>query len=207
MHVESVDSQFHPLDAGSSQKGELVCRTPFVSMPVMFWNDTDGEKYRQAYFSEGGERWAHGDLIAITGSQGTCGGVIVYGRSDATLKPGGVRIGTAEIYRIVENLPEVADSLVIGQPWRGDIRVVLYIKLKLGFSLDNLLKSKIRSTLQTKASAKHAPGLIIEVDKIPYTRSGKKVELAIRDIAMGLEPTNREALQDPTAFDEYYKLS
>lgn len=207
MHVESVDSQFHPLDAGSSQKGELVCRTPFVSMPVMFWNDTDGEKYRQAYFSEGGERWAHGDLIAITGSQGKCGGVIVYGRSDATLKPGGVRIGTAEIYRIVENLPEVADSLVIGQPWRGDIRVVLYIKLKLGFSLDNLLKSKIRSTLQTKASAKHAPGLIIEVDKIPYTRSGKKVELAIRDIAMGLEPTNREALQDPTAFDEYYKLS
>ena len=207
MHVEAVDSQFNPLAAGSSQKGELVCKSPFVSMPVKFWNDTDGEKYRKAYFNERSDRWAHGDLIEMTGSQGVCGGVIVYGRSDAILKPGGVRIGTAEIYRIVEDLPEVADSLVIGQPWRGDIRVVLYVKLKSGFSLDNVLQSRIRSALQTKASARHAPGLIIEVDKIPYTRSGKKVELAIRDIAMGLEPTNREALQDPTAFDEYHELS
>ena len=133
----------------------------------------------------------------MTGSQGVCGGVIVYGRSDATLKPGGVRIGTAEIYRIVENLPEVTDSLVIGQPWRGDIRVVLYIKLKLGFSLDNLLKSKIRNTLQTKASAKHAPGLIIEVDKIPYTRSGKKVELAVKKAVEGQAVLNRDALKNP----------
>ena len=206
MDVEAVDSNCLPLEHGSGAKGELVCKTPFVSMPVMFWNDPDGEKYRQAYFDQSEDRWAHGDLIEFTGSQGTCGGVIVYGRSDATLKPGGVRIGTAEIYRIVEDLPEIDDSIVIGQPWRGDIRVVLYVKLEDACELTPALESKIRTALKTQASARHVPGLIIKVNRIPYTRSGKKVELAVRDIAMGCEPANREALQDPAAFDCYFRL-
>ena len=122
------------------------------------------------------------------------------------MKPGGVRIGTAEIYRIVEDLPEINDSIVIGQPWRGDIRVVLYVKLEHACELTPALESKIRTALKTQASARHVPGLIIKVNQIPYTRSGKKVELAVRDIAMGCEPANREALQDPAAFDCYYEL-
>lgn len=203
MDVESVDSEFHQLHG---EKGELVCKTPFPSMPVRFWNDANGSKYRDAYFHHRADRWCHGDLIEMTGSQGQCGGVIVYGRSDATLNPGGVRIGTAEIYRIVEELPEVDDSLVIGLPWRGDIRIVLYVKLREGESLTGLLQQQIRTALTLQASARHVPGLIFQVEKIPYTRSGKKVELAIRDIAMGLEPENREALQDPTAFDCYQKI-
>ena len=203
MDVEAADADFN---AVVNTKGELVCKSPFVSMPVAFWNDDDGEKYRNAYFAEREDRWCHGDLIEMTGSNGTCGGVIVYGRSDATLKPGGVRIGTAEIYRIVEELSEVEDSLVIGQPWRGDIRVVLYIKPIQGRQLDDELKSAIREALKTKASARHVPGLILQVEKIPYTRSGKKVELAVRDIAIGRSPANRDSLADPTALDCYDSL-
>ena len=203
MDVEAVDESFTSV---VKQKGELVCKTPFPSMPVAFWNDPDGEKYSQAYFSRRADRWSHGDLIEITESQGRCGGIVVYGRSDATLNPGGVRIGTAEIYRVVEQLPEVVDSLVIGQPFRDDIRIVLYVKLDSGITLSDELQQKIRRTLGQQASARHIPGLVIQVAKIPYTRSGKKVELAVRDIALGLEPSNREALQDPTAFDCYEKI-
>jgi len=204
MDVEAIDESSKTV---VRQKGELVCKTPFPSMPVSFWNDADGEKYFHAYFSRRADRWSHGDLIEITESQGHSGGIVVYGRSDATLNPGGVRIGTAEIYRIVEQLPEVADSLVIGQSFRGDIRIVLYVKLTDGITLSDDLQQKIRTSLGQQASARHVPGLIIQVTKIPYTRSGKKVELAVRDIALGLEPSNRESLQDPTAFDCYEKLN
>ncbi|MBA63440.1 MAG: acetoacetate--CoA ligase [Planctomycetaceae bacterium] len=203
MDVQAVDSAFIPLN---KEKGELVCKTPFPSMPVRFWNDEDDQKYTDAYFTRREDRWCHGDLIELTGTQGRCGGVIVYGRSDATLNPGGIRIGTAEIYRVVEQLSAVEDSLVIGQPWRNDIRIVLYVKLRAGRHLTDELQQEIRVSLAERASARHVPGLIIEVEKIPYTRSGKKVELAVRDIAMGIEPSNRKVLQDPSAFDCFKKL-
>jgi len=191
----------------AGEKGELVCRTPFVSMPVAFWNDPDGKKYHDAYFAVQTGCWSHGDLIENTGSQGSCGGIIVYGRSDATLKPGGVRIGTAEIYRVVESLAEIADSIVVGQPWRGDIRIILYVQLEETAVLDDALMMVIRERLRTQASPRHVPAIILEVDKIPYTRSGKKVELAVRDLVMGLEPSNREALQNPEALSCFQELS
>lgn len=189
-----------------SAKGELVCCTPFVSMPVAFWNDTDGSRYNEAYFSRADGHWWHGDMIELTGSQGSCGGIVVHGRSDATLKPGGVRIGTAEIYRIVESLSEVEDSIVVGQPWRGDIRVVLFVKLASKVTLQENLKDKIRNWIRDEASARHVPSLIIQVREIPYTRSGKKVELAVRAIVCGDEPSNRESIANPASLEQFEKL-
>jgi acetoacetyl-CoA synthetase len=191
---------------GDSSKGELVCCTPFVSMPVEFWNDTDGSRYYEAYFSRGDGHWWHGDMIELTGSQGSCGGIVVHGRSDATLKPGGVRIGTAEIYRIVESLPEVEDSIVVGQPWRGDIRVVLFVKLAANVTLEEKLTRRIRNWIRQEASARHVPSLIIQVPEIPYTRSGKKVELAVRAIVCGDEPSNRQSVANPTSLEKFKKL-
>ncbi|MEC7564812.1 MAG: acetoacetate--CoA ligase [Planctomycetota bacterium] len=204
MDVIAASAEGEPL---LGEKGELVCKSPFVSMPVEFWNDPDGQKYHDAYFTGSGDCWSHGDLIENTGSQGSSGGIIVHGRSDATLKPGGVRIGTAEIYRVVESLDEISDSIVIGQPWRGDIRIVLYVQLEQNAVLDDELMMVIRASLRTQASPRHVPAVILEVASIPYTRSGKKVELAVRDIAMGLEPTNREALQNPEALACFQELS
>jgi len=191
---------------GEASKGELVCCTPFVSMPIEFWNDTDGSRYHEAYFSRADGHWWHGDMIELTGSQGSCGGIIVHGRSDATLKPGGVRIGTAEIYRVVESLLEVEDSIVVGQPWRGDIRVVLFVKLVADTTLDDQLKGRVRDWIRREASARHVPTLIIQVPEIPYTRSGKKVELAVRAIVCGEEPSNRESIANPTSLDYFEKI-
>jgi acetoacetyl-CoA synthetase len=191
---------------GNGSKGELVCCTPFVSMPIEFWNDRDGVRYNEAYFSRGDGDWWHGDMIELTGSQGSCGGIVVHGRSDATLKPGGVRIGTAEIYRIVESLTEVEDSIVVGQPWRGDIRVVLFVKLAANVTLGDELRGSIRKWIRQEASARHVPSLIIQVPEIPYTRSGKKVELAVRAIVCGAEPSNRGSLANPASLDNFEKL-
>jgi acetoacetyl-CoA synthetase len=191
---------------GNGSQGELVCCTPFVSMPIEFWNDTDGSRYNEAYFSRADGHWWHGDLIELTGSQGSCGGIVVHGRSDATLKPGGVRIGTAEIYRVVESLTEVEDSIVVGQPWRGDIRVVLFVKLAANVMLGDELRGSIRNWIRQEASARHVPSLIIQVPEIPYTRSGKKVELAVRAIVCGEEPSNRGSLANPASLDNFEKL-
>lgn len=180
-------------------KGELACGTPFASMPVAFWDDPDGTKYRKAYFERVPGTWLHGDTICVTGTQGHCGGVVMYGRSDATLKPGGVRIGTAEIYRLVEILPEVEDSVVIGQPWEGDVRVVLFVKLQAGTPWSPELEARIKASIRNGATPRHVPAVLLPVDKIPYTKSGKKMELAVLEVVSGKEPKNLEAMQDPSA--------
>ncbi len=183
--------------------GELVCTRAFPSMPVGFWNDPDDRRYRAAYFERFPGVWTHGDLIEITEG----GGVVVYGRSDATLNPGGVRIGTAEIYRPVESLPEVADSLVIGQDWQGDVRVVLFVKTRPHVRFDSALEAKIRKTIRDNASPRHVPAKIVPVADIPYTRSGKKVELAVRNLIHGKPVDNREALANPEALELYRDLA
>jgi acetoacetyl-CoA synthetase len=187
-------------DLGESvveEKGELVCREPAPSMPVMFWNDPDGSRYRGAYFDTFPGVWAHGDFVRITEH----GGAVIYGRSDATLNPGGVRIGTAEIYRQVETLDEIADSLVVGQPWEGDVRVVLFLVLNAGHELDDALAKRIRDRVRQGATPRHVPARIVAVDDIPYTRSGKKVELAVTKILRGDTVDNREALANPESLD------
>ena len=199
MAVEAFD------DAGNAvvgQPGELVCTRAFPSMPVGFWNDPGQQRYRAAYFARFPNTWHHGDLIEVTRE----GGVVVYGRSDATLNPGGVRIGTAEIYRPVESLSEIADSLVIGQEWDGDVRVVLFVKPRAGVRLDAALEAKLEKTIRENASPRHVPAKIIEVADIPYTRSGKKVELAVRNVVHGKPVENREALANPDALELYRAL-
>eukprot|EP00898_Chlorokybus_atmophyticus_P001843 jgi/Chlat1/265/Chrsp1S03159 len=187
-------------------KGELACKTPFPSMPVYFWDDAGDDKYRNAYFKRMPGVWLHGDYISITGTQGRCGGVIVYGRSDATLNPGGVRIGTAEIYRLVEMMPEVEDSVVIGQPVDGDVRVVLFVKLASGQQFSHEFEARLRTTVRAGSTPRHVPAVVVPVEKIPYTRSGKKMELAVLEVVTGHEPKNIEAMVDPTALDCYREL-
>jgi acetoacetyl-CoA synthetase len=199
MDVAAVDET---RQAVLQQKGELVCRQPFVSMPVGFWNDPDQQKYKAAYFSQEPHTWFHGDYIEVTEH----GGVIVYGRSDATLNPGGVRIGTAEIYRLVETLPEIEDSIVIGQPYQGDVRVVLFVKLRNPDAWSTALAEKIRNAIRAGATPRHVPHIILPVPKIPYTLSGKKVELAVLNIVQGVEPKNKDALADISALDCYRNL-
>ena len=183
------------------QKGELVCTSPFPSQPVCFWNDPDGRKYRGAYFEfyPGKCVWRHGDFIEITET----GGVIVYGRSDATLNPGGVRIGTAEIYRLVESLPEVLDSLVVGRRTNGDEEICLFVVLREGLVLDAALVEKIRQTIADGATRRHVPRHIRQIREVPYTISGKKVELAVQQILHGEPVRNREALANPQALDQF----
>ena len=194
-------------------KAELVCRSPFVAAPVCFFGDDDNKtKYRGAYFEQGDGVWYHGDLVEVTGSNGSCGGVVIHGRSDTTLKPGGVRIGTAEVYRFAEAVDSVDDSLVIGEQIKkgrraGDVRVVLFVKLKEGLELNTDIEAVIRNTIRDGASDAHVPALIKQVQKIPYTRSGKKVELAVKDLIDGIEPRNMGALQDATVFDEYREMA
>ena len=183
----------------TGEKGELVCTRAFPSMPVGFWNDPGGRKYHDAYFARFDNVWCHGDYVEITER----GGVIIYGRSDAVLNPGGVRIGTAEIYRRVEQLDEVAEALVIGQQWDGDVRVVLFVILQGGVELDEALESKIRSHIRATATPRHVPARIVRVTDIPRTRSGKITELAVRDIVHGREIKNREALANPEALDQF----
>ena len=189
-------------DVGRSvvgEKGELVCTRAFPSMPVGFWNDPDGRKYHDAYFARFDNVWCHGDYVEVTER----GGVIIYGRSDAVLNPGGVRIGTAEIYRQVEQLEEVVEALVIGQQWDGDVRVVLFVVLRGVAELDEALESKIRSHIRANATPRHVPARIVQVTDIPRTRSGKITELAVRDVVHGREVKNKEALANPEALDQF----
>ena len=181
------------------EKGELVCTRPFPSMPVGFWNDPDGRKYHDAYFARFDNVWCHGDYVEVTER----GGVVIYGRSDAVLNPGGVRIGTAEIYRQVEQLEEVVEALVIGQQWDGDVRVVLFVVLRGAVGLDEALESKIRSHIRANATPRHVPARIVQVTDIPRTRSGKITELAVRDVVHGREVKNKEALANPQALEQF----
>ncbi|HET9010465.1 MAG TPA: acetoacetate--CoA ligase, partial [Gemmatimonadaceae bacterium] len=179
--------------------GELVCRAPFPSMPVAFWNDPDGSRYRAAYFDAYPNVWRHGDWAELTPR----GGLVIYGRSDATLNPGGVRIGTAEIYRQVEQLPEVLESVVIGQRMHHkpgvDERVVLFVRLGEGMTLDDALRERIRKQIRDNATPHHVPKKIIQVADIPRTISGKITELAVRDVVHGQPVKNVDALANPAA--------
>ncbi len=199
MAVDVYDDDGH---AVRGQKGELVCTRPFPSMPLGFWDDPDGARYRAAYFERYPDTWCQGDFAEITAHDG----VIIYGRSDATLNPGGVRIGTAEIYRQVEQLPEVEESLVIGQDWQGDVRVVLFVRLKPGETLSDDLVTRIKAQIRTGASPRHVPAKVLQVADIPRTKSGKIVELAVRDVVHGRPVKNREALANPEALELFAGL-
>ncbi len=184
------------------QDGELVCTRPFPSMPVAFWNDADGAKYRSAYFEHYPGVWRHGDWARLTDHDG----LMITGRSDATLNPGGVRIGTAEIYRQVEQLPEVVESLVIGQDWDGDVRIVLFVRLRPGSSLDEPLRDRLKRLIREHASPHHVPKRIVQVADIPRTISGKITELAVREVIHGRSVTNAEALANPEALELFRDL-
>jgi acetoacetyl-CoA synthetase len=184
------------------EKGELVCTKAFPSMPVAFWNDTEGKKYHGAYFERFDNVWCHGDFAEWTAH----GGMIIHGRSDATLNPGGVRIGTAEIYNQVEKLPEIAEAICIGQDWDNDVRVVLFVRLAAGVTLDAALEAKIRERIRTGASPRHVPARIVGVADIPRTKSGKITELAVRDVVHGRTVKNKEALANPEALELYRDL-
>jgi acetoacetyl-CoA synthetase len=194
MAVDVVDDQGNTVTHG---KGELVCRRPFPSMPIGFWNDPDGRKYRAAYYDRFPGIWHHGDFAEWTEHKG----IIIHGRSDATLNPGGVRIGTAEIYRQVEQLEAVQEAVVIGQDWEGDVRVLLFVVLKSGFRLDDALRDRIKKQVRQGASPRHVPARIVAVPDIPRTKSGKITELAVRDIVHGRPVKNKEALANPEALD------
>ncbi|NOR10249.1 MAG: acetoacetate--CoA ligase [Desulfovibrionaceae bacterium] len=199
MRVEAYDAQGKSIIGG---KGELVCTQSAPSMPIYFWNDPDNIKYRQAYFDIYPGVWQHGDYIEITGNAG----VIIYGRSDATLNPGGVRIGTAEIYRQVESIPEIMDSLVVGQDWDSDVRIVLFVKLRQGSQLTDQLIDRIKTTIRKNCTPRHVPAKVLVVEDIPYTISGKKVELAVRNVIHGLEVKNKDGLANPEVLDYYVDL-
>ena len=207
MKVESYDENSNPVE---DEQAELICEAPAPSMPVYFWGDDDNmTKYKAAYFDHfkdiGKNVWRHGDYIVI---HSDTGGITFWGRSDAVLKPSGVRIGTAEIYNVVEQLPEIADSLVIGQKWEGDTRIVMFILLNEGYELNDDLKVKIRQALREKTSPRHVPKLIFEApeDGIPYTFSNKKVEIAVTKIIHGIAVANRGALRNPESLDFYEKM-
>jgi acetoacetyl-CoA synthetase len=185
------------------EKGELVCTRAFPNMPVMFWNDPDGAKYNAAYFARFDNVWCHGDFAEWTEHDG----MVIHGRSDATLNPGGVRIGTAEIYNQVEQLPEIAEALCIGQDWQGDVRIVLFVRLSPGISFDPSIADRIRAKIRSGASPRHVPAKIIPVNDIPRTKSGKITELAVRDIIHGRTVKNREALANPEALDLYRDIA
>jgi acetoacetyl-CoA synthetase len=196
MAVDVFDEEGRPVRGA---KGELVCTRPFPSMPIRFWNDPDGAKYHAAYFERFPGVWAHGDFVALTEH----GGMIIYGRSDAVLNPGGVRIGTAEIYRQVEQVDEVVESLAIGQLWEHDERIVLFVRLRDGLTLSPELETRIRQQIRQNTTPRHVPARIVQVAEIPRTRSGKIVELAVRDVVHGREVRNREALANPEALDQF----
>jgi acetoacetyl-CoA synthetase len=184
------------------ERGELVCTAPFPSMPVGFWNDPGGARYRAAYFERFPGVWHHGDYAAITAHDG----LVIYGRSDAVLNPGGVRIGTAEIYSAVESLPQVVEALAVGQDWNGDVRVVLFVRLADGVTLDEPLKREIRSTIRMHTTARHVPAKVIAVADIPRTRSGKITELAVRNVIHGQPVKNVDALANPQALEHFRDL-
>jgi len=199
MRVEVFDEHGRSV---RGRKGELVCSGPFPSMPVGFWNDPDGGRYHAAYFERFPGVWAHGDFAEITDE----GGMVIYGRSDATLNPGGVRIGTAEIYREVERLTEVLEALAVGQRWRGDERVILFLRLREGITLDPALERRIRDGIRDNCSPRHVPAKIVQVEDIPRTISGKIVELAVRSIIHGEPVHNIEALANPAALEQFRRI-
>ncbi|MFC1515294.1 acetoacetate--CoA ligase [Thermodesulfobacteriota bacterium] len=200
MKVEAFDENGVPV---INRQGELVCSAPFPSMPIHFWNDPDGRKYHEAYFDIYPSVWRHGDYIEINER----GGVVIFGRSDATLNPGGVRIGTAEIYRQVDRLEDIEDSIVVGQDWNRDVRIILFVKMGEGYTLTEDLKNKIKSTIRTHASPRHVPAKIIAIPDIPYTLNMKKVELAVKKVIHNQPVLNKDALKNPEALDDYVGLS
>ena len=183
-------------------RGELVCTAPFPSMPVGFWNDPDGTHYRAAYFERFPGTWHHGDYAALTEH----GGVVIYGRSDTVLNPGGVRIGTAEIYSAVESLPEIVEAIAVGQDWRNDVRVVLFVRLRPGTGLDAALQRRIRDAIRTQTTPRHVPARIVAVPDIPRTSSGKLSELAVRNVIHGQPVRNIDALANPQALEHFKNL-
>ncbi len=199
MAVEIFDDAGRPL---RGERGELVCTAPFPSMPVGFWNDPDGAKYRAAYFERFPGVWHHGDYASLTEHDG----IVIYGRSDAVLNPGGVRIGTAEIYSAVESLPQILEALAVGQDWQGDVRVVLFVRLKSGVELDEALKKEIRDAIRTQTTPRHVPAKIIAVPDIPRTLSGKVTELAVRNVIHGLPVKNVDALANAGALEHFRDL-
>ncbi|WP_417784211.1 acetoacetate--CoA ligase [Terasakiella pusilla] len=201
MAVETFDDNGKPV---RGDKGELVCTKPFPSMPVMFWDDPDHARYRAAYFEEYDNIWCHGDFISIDKETG---GIVIYGRSDATLNPGGVRIGTAEIYRQVEALPQIQESIVIGQDWQDDVRVILFVVMKDSNVLDEALTKEIKTKIRTGCTPRHVPAKVIAVSDIPRTKSGKITELAVRDVVHGRAVKNKTALANPEALDLYVNIA
>ena len=199
--VDVFDEDGKPIPAGAGS-GELVCTKPFPCMPVQFWNDPDGAKYHAAYFERFDNIWCHGDWIERTVHDG----LIIHGRSDATLNPGGVRIGTAEIYRQVEQIPEVIESIAVGQDWEGDVRIILFVRLRENVVLDDVLREKIKKQIKNGASPRHVPAKIIQINDIPRTKSGKITEIAVRDVVMGRKIKNIEALANPEALVLYKDL-
>jgi acetoacetyl-CoA synthetase len=198
MNVEIFDEEGHAI---LEKRGELVCTKPFPSMPVGFWQDPEQTMYRHAYFERFPGVWAHGDFAEITAHKG----LVIYGRSDAILNPGGVRIGTAEIYRQVEKIQEVVDSVVIGQPWDDDVRVVLFVRLREGLTLNEALQESIRKIIRTNASPRHVPAKILQVNDIPRTISGKIVEVAVRQTVQGEPVNNLGSLANPEALEDFKK--
>ena len=200
----AMDVRAFDLDGNElvNEQGELVCCKPFPSMPIYFWEDPDGSKYHAAYFDVFPNIWRHGDFVTVTDR----GGVVMLGRSDATLNPGGVRIGTAEIYRQVEQMEEIDDSVVVGQDWENDIRVILFVKLAPGIELTDALKGKIRQVIRTNASPRHVPAKIISIPDVPYTLNMKKVELAVKKVIQGQPVLNKDALSNPEALDYYQDI-
>jgi len=197
MKIQAYDEKAKPI---WDEQGELVCEAPAPSMPLYFWDDPDGSKYHKAYFDVYPNVWRHGDYVLI---HKDTGGITFYGRSDAVLKPSGVRIGTAEIYAQMENLPEVADSLAVGQNYQDDQRVILFVKLAAGFALTAELQNKIRKTLRENASPRHVPAVILEAPEIPYTLNMKKVESAVTNILNGRAVSNKDALINPGSLEFY----
>ncbi len=199
MAVDVFDEDGNPV---REQRGELVCTKPFPSMPVYFWNDESGERYHSAYFDRFPNIWTHGDFAMISEHDG----MVILGRSDAVLNPGGVRIGTAEIYRIVENMDEVVESICVGQQWQSDVRVVLFVRLRDGLTLDDTLRDRIRKAIRAEATPRHVPAVIVQVADIPRTISGKITELAVRDIIHDRDVKNQDALKNPEALALYKDL-
>jgi acetoacetyl-CoA synthetase len=199
MKVYAYDDDGKPV---IDQQAELVCCAPFPSMPIYFWGDEDGSKYHSAYYDQYPGIWAHGDFIQVTSR----GGIIMFGRSDTTLNPGGVRIGTAEIYRRLDAMDELEDSVVVGQSWKNDVRVILFVKMAQGFKLTEELEKKIRNDIRANASPRHVPAKIIETPDVPYTLNMKKVELAVKKMIEGKEVKNKDALKNPEALDFFANL-
>jgi acetoacetyl-CoA synthetase len=199
MKVAVFDESGHTV---VGKQGELVCTAASPSMPICFWDDPDEKKYHAAYFDHYLNVWRHGDYALLTER----GSMVIYGRSDATLNPGGVRIGTAEIYRQVEGIDEVEDSVVVGQNWRGDVRVILFVKMRPGFELTDEVRDRIKKTIRANASPRHVPAKIIAVPDVPYTLNMKKVELSVKRVIDGKPVQNRDALKNPEVLDYFANI-